>query len=120
MTCRPDLALSLSVRVLFFSAGCSVEDTNQAKGKVAGGREGTNWELTADTSLNIPGRLTAEYILNGKVIKIGDGTASAAAAAASSDLVRTNLMFEMSDTTLIELRSLIGSRMRTCPRICGI
>ena len=106
--------------ILFASSGCSAGDTNQAKGKVVGDRKGTNWELTADTTGDIPGKLTAEYILDGKVIKIGDGTASAAAAAASSDLVRINLVFESSSATLIELRSLIGSRMRKCPETRGI
>lgn len=106
--------------ILFASSGCSAGDTNQAKGKVVGDRKGTNWELTADTTQNVAGSLTAEYILDGKVIKIGDGTASAAAAAASSNLVRINLIFEISDATLIELRSLIGSRMRTCPETRGI
>lgn len=98
----------------FKSSGCSAGDTNQAKGRVVGGRQGTNWELTADTTFNVPGRLTAEYILDGKVIKIGDGTASAAAVAASSDLVRSNLITEIPDAMLIELRSLIGSRIKTC------
>lgn len=106
--------------IIFASPECSAGDTNQAKGKVVGGRKDTNWELTTDTTQGIAGRLTAEYILDGTVIKIGDGTASTAAAAASSDLVRINLIFGISDTTLIELRSLIGSRMRTCPKTRGI
>lgn len=97
--------------ISFGSPGCSAGDTNQAKGKVVGNRKGTNWELTADTTPDIPGSLTAEYILDGKVIKIGDGTASAAAAAASSDLVRINRISEISDAMLIELLSLIGSRI---------
>ena len=67
---------------------CSASDTNQAKGKVIGNRQGDKWELTADTTNEIAGLLTAEYILDGTKIKIGDDTATAAAAAVSGDLVR--------------------------------
>ena len=74
-------------QVILSSPECSAGDTNLAKGKLIVGRKGTNWELTADTTLDIAGRVTAEYILDGKVIKIGDGTAKTAAADASSDLV---------------------------------
>lgn len=77
--------------VLFSSPKCSESDTNQAKGKVVGNRQGTNWELTADTTNNIAGTLVAEYILDGTQIKIGDGTATAAAAAVSGDLVRADI-----------------------------
>lgn len=78
-----------------FEADCDDEKTNQAKGRQVGDRKGTNWALTADTTEGRAGSLTAEYILNGKVIKIGDGTASAAAAAVSNDLVRTNLLVRL-------------------------
>lgn len=73
--------------VIFESGQCSMSDTNQAKGKLVGNRKGDKWELTADTTEAIAGRLTAEYILDGTQIKIGDGTASAAAAAVSGDLI---------------------------------
>ncbi|KAL8968708.1 MAG: hypothetical protein Q9183_002334 [Haloplaca sp. 2 TL-2023] len=66
---------------------CSAEDTNAAKGKQIDDRGGDNWQLTADTTLDSPGLLTAEYILNGKLIKIGDGAASAAAAAVAEDII---------------------------------
>ena len=75
------------------SPDCNAADTNQAKGKQIGSRSGTNWELTADTTLEIAGRLSAEYILNGQTIKIGTGAASAAAAAVSSDVVRITALF---------------------------
>ena len=71
------------------SPTCNLTQTNQAKGKQVGNRFGNNWQLTADTTDETPGRLTAEYILNGQVIKIGSDTASAAAAAVSSDIVST-------------------------------
>lgn len=76
-----------SSAVIFSSPQCSISDTNQAKGKLVGNRKGVNWELTADTTNEIAGQLTAEYILDGTQIKIGDGTASAAAAAVSGDLI---------------------------------
>lgn len=78
-----------SSAVTFSKPGCSSGDTNQAKGKQVGDRQGDNWALTADTTNEIAGMLTAEYILNGKLIKIGTGAASAAAAAVSSDIVST-------------------------------
>ena len=81
--------------VLFNSPGCTPTKTWQAKGKQVGDRSGNDWQLTADTTEVIAGRLTAEYILNGKTIKIGTGAASAAAAAVSSDIVRIHAMIEM-------------------------
>ena len=78
-----------STRVTFRKEGCSVKDTNDAKAMQIGDRKDANdlWKLTADTTLNTPGLLSAEYILNGQKIKIGDGVATAQAAAVSSDLV---------------------------------
>ncbi len=78
-------------QVILSKPGCSQSDTDQAKGQVVGNRKGTNWKLTADTTLETAGRLTAEYILDGTQIKIGTGAASAAAAAVSNDIVRMNL-----------------------------
>ncbi|SLM39732.1 hypothetical protein LPUS_10336 [Lasallia pustulata] len=73
--------------VVFSKPGCSPADTNQAKGQQVGDRKGDNWQLTADTTSEIAGLLNAEYILNGKTIKVGTGAASAAAAAVSSDII---------------------------------
>lgn len=78
-----------SQAVTFGKPGCSSGDTNQAKGQQVGDRKGDNWQLTADTTNEVPGQLTAEYILNGVTIKIGTGAASAAAAAVSGDIVST-------------------------------
>ena len=105
--------------IILGSPGCSASDTNEAKRKVVGGRKGTNWELTADTTSDIAGSLTAEYILDGTKIKIGDDTASAAAAAVSSDLVRIDPIYESPDVTLMVPRSSIGSHTRTCLEIVG-
>lgn len=49
-------------------------------------RKGTNWKLTADC-LGDASVLDAEYILDGRQIKIGAGTAIVAAAAIVDDLV---------------------------------
>lgn len=105
---------------VILSSKCTIENTNQAKGKVIGGRKGTNWKLTADTTNNVAGSLTAEYILDGTVIKIGDGTASAAAAAVSNNLVRISLIRRSLYAMLIEFRSSIGSRLPICPETHGI
>nr|POF22266.1 hypothetical protein CFP56_36351 [Quercus suber] len=51
-----------------FTSDCSPDNTFPSKGKIIDGRSGTNWELTADTTLGA-GRLTAEYILDGRQIK---------------------------------------------------
>ena len=74
--------------LIFESPGCSNADTNAAKKKIVGGRTGTNWMLTADTGVD-PGKLQAEYILNGQNIKVGSGDAAKAGAAAAQDLVST-------------------------------
>ncbi|KAL8747738.1 MAG: hypothetical protein Q9190_000437, partial [Brigantiaea leucoxantha] len=60
----------------FYSNKCSNKDkklTDKLKGEMVGGRRGTNWKLTVDTSPNTAGSLTAEYILDGLNIKIGSG-----------------------------------------------
>ena len=83
--------------VTFSSPQCSISDTNQAKGQLVGNRQGDNWKLTADTTNGIPGQLTAEYILDGTQIKIGDSTASAVAAAVSGDLNDWNPSADMAN-----------------------
>ncbi|KAI4635690.1 uncharacterized protein J4E87_000645 [Alternaria ethzedia] len=71
-------------------SGCSADDTNAAKRKVIAERTGTNWELTAD-SVNEPGALQAEYIIDGVKVKVGstdDATNGAKVAAAmAQDLI---------------------------------
>ena len=70
----------------FVKRECSPEDTFAATGKIIAGRQGTNWMLTADT-VPTPGKLNAEYILDGRNIKVGAGNAKKAGAAIAKDLV---------------------------------
>lgn len=62
------------------------DDTWKLKGKLIGGRKGTNWELTGDTMLD-EGLLNGEYILDGRAIKLGSGALAEAADACAKDLV---------------------------------
>jgi hypothetical protein len=69
---------------------CSPEQLGQTKGRVLAGRRGTNWELTADTSLDtgaVHPVVDAEYILSGKTIKLGSGDLKTAANDAGNDIV---------------------------------
>ena len=104
--------------VVFSSPGCTSANTNQAKGKQVGNRNGNNWQLTADTTNNIDGQLVAEYILNGQTIKIGTGAASVAAAAVSSDIVSTIAVHSF--PLLIGLGRSPGAHTRVCPIISGV
>jgi hypothetical protein len=54
----------------FKSDECSADDTNAAKKAVVAGRQGENWMLTADTGAGT-GRLQAEYIVDGRKVKVG-------------------------------------------------
>lgn len=74
----------------FTNSSCSRADTDAAKRQVIAGRTGMNFMLTADTT-DIVGRINAEYILDGKNIKVGSGDAARAGAAASQDLVGQKL-----------------------------
>ncbi|KAF2201339.1 hypothetical protein GQ43DRAFT_480789 [Delitschia confertaspora ATCC 74209] len=67
---------------------CNEEDTWAAKGKLVDNRKAPDdtWMLTADT-IGDPDILNAEYILNGKLLKIGTGKAGPAAKAMAADLV---------------------------------
>jgi len=66
---------------------CTGPQTQASKGKTVTGHGATDldWELTGDVAG--PGALNAEYILNGKRIKIGSGAAVQAATDAAQDLV---------------------------------
>lgn len=77
----------------FVNPDCSVDDTNDARKKVVAGHKGTNWELTADTGASTSGgKLNAEYILDGRNIKVG-GDGAKTAKALVDDLVSAALMF---------------------------
>ena len=67
---------------------CSLENTNKAKRSLIEGRKGPNWELTAD-STGVRGELQAEYILDGREIKIGSEDGAKAGKAIADDLVST-------------------------------
>lgn len=70
----------------FVNRACSAADTNAAKRAVVAGRTGTNWEMTADTGSDA-GMVYAEYILDGRSIKVGSGDGAKAGAAAAQNLV---------------------------------
>lgn len=71
---------------------CSLADTFAAKRKTIHGRSGTNFLLSADTSVEQgKGKLSAEYVLDGTKIEVGNnGMAAAAGKAAYNDLVSTS------------------------------
>lgn len=67
---------------------CDLKDTNAAKKSLIDGRKGPNWELTAD-SIGVRGELQAEYILDGRNIKVGSEDGAKAGKAIADDLVST-------------------------------
>jgi hypothetical protein len=77
----------------FSNSACSLEDTFAAKRKLVQDRPGTNFALSVDTgSLELgAGKLNSEYILDGKSINVGDGSAAAAGAAAARDFASASL-----------------------------
>lgn len=85
-----------SAGVLLENLKCDLASTYRSKTKMINNRQGTNWKLTADTLAGTAGQLAAEYILDGKQIKIGSGAAAAAAGAVAKDIVRLNPTFEAS------------------------
>ncbi|KAL8830823.1 MAG: hypothetical protein Q9191_001221 [Dirinaria sp. TL-2023a] len=70
----------------FVSPNCNADNTNAAKKEVVAGRTGSNWFLSADTGAGF-GKLHAEYILNGKNIKVGTGDGAKAGKAVTDDLI---------------------------------
>jgi hypothetical protein len=72
----------------FVNNKCNQKDTFDLKGYDIQGRSGTDWRLTVDTTSGMSGRLSGEYILNGKTIKIGSKRAGAAAEEVTKDFVR--------------------------------
>ncbi|KAL8727285.1 MAG: hypothetical protein Q9181_005769 [Wetmoreana brouardii] len=65
---------------------CSLQDSNAAKKSLIEGRKGPNWELTAD-STGAAGELQAEYILDGRNIKVGSEDGAKAGKAIADDLI---------------------------------
>ena len=74
--------------VKFKNDKCSLSDTFGSKGNVVHGHMEPDWQLTADTSPRVAGRLSAEYMTNGKICKLGTGTARKAAIKIRRDFVR--------------------------------
>ena len=92
------------------NGACNKSDIDKSKGTLVNNRQGRNWMLTTDTTLSDLGFLTAEYILNGKDIKIRSGDAAKAASAVTNDIVSFNPTFRYSDSLMISLRRLHGIR----------
>ena len=77
----------------FVNRDCSVDDTNNGRKKIVAERTGTYWMLTADTGASSSGgKLNAEYILDGRNIKVG-GDSDKTAKALVDDLVSAALVF---------------------------
>jgi hypothetical protein len=72
--------------VKFVSSECNEAQTFYHRKHIIAGRTGKNFVLTADSTGKV-GALQAEYILDGKQIKIGTGDAARAAKAAVADFV---------------------------------
>ncbi|KAJ5201417.1 uncharacterized protein N7498_006080 [Penicillium cinerascens] len=73
----------------FTSVGnCGKENTFASKNKAISGHQATDWDLTVDTTAEMSNRLDAEYILNGKIIKLGTNQAVQAAKDVASDIER--------------------------------
>ena len=75
--------------VNFHNSACNLEDTFAAKHKPVEGWSGLDFNLSVDTgALELgAGKLNPEYVLHGRSIKVGDGSATAAGAAAANDFV---------------------------------
>jgi len=69
------------------SRSSTKENTDSLKGKLVNSREGSNWQLTADTFGDVT-QLNGGYILDGKKIKLGIGKAGEAASEVVADIVR--------------------------------
>ena len=77
--------------IRFQNQNCDKKNTEDSKGKMVGDRQGKNWKLTADTTIEGRGLLIAEYILDGTQIRIGSGAAAEAASAVGSDVVSNEI-----------------------------
>ncbi len=67
---------------------CSLENTNKAKKSLIERRTGLDWELTTDT-IGFAGELQAEYILDGRTMKVGSEDSAKANKAIANNLVST-------------------------------
>ena len=97
----PGIGVEFETNSLIFSNDeCPLNDAFRSKAKEISGRKDKNnhWALTVDTTSTGEGNvhLTGEYILNGKLIKLGTQDAGKAAQAVSDDLVRSHGYFHCS------------------------
>ena len=71
--------LEPNLRVSFSTSQAAVAASRMQmwKKQIIAQRTGTNWELTADSTPD-PGKLNAEYTLDGRKIKAGSGDSAAA------------------------------------------
>jgi hypothetical protein len=79
-----------TIGIQFYDNKCSLENTFLAKRKTIKGHTGKNYVLSADTSTE-KGKLSAEYVLDGRNIRVGDGSAAAAGKAIRDDMVRNSM-----------------------------
>ena len=86
----------------FQNSACSLEDTFAAKRKTVQGRSGLNYLLSVDTgTLELgAGKLNPEYILDGRNINVGDGSAAAAGTAIRDDFVSASLQNQRLTNTI--------------------
>lgn len=71
---------------------CTTDKIDKSKGKRIAGRAGHNWELTADTTVDKV--LDAEYIINGKTVKMGTGAVKQAALDVANDIVSNQFILK--------------------------
>jgi hypothetical protein len=74
-----------SAGIMLVADDCSQQDLVDSTQKVIGNRKGDHWQLTGDT---VDGDfITAEYILDGRAIKLRSGKLAEVAAEADQDFV---------------------------------
>lgn len=78
-----------SVMFKFKSDGCSMDHTNEARKNLVANRKGNNWILTADTG-DDPGKVNAEYIVDGTQVKVGQNMAGPIGKDIADDLVSSS------------------------------
>lgn len=113
----PGIGVEFETNALTFSNDeCPLNDAFKSKAKEISGRkdENNHWALTVDTTSTAQGNvhLTGEYILNGKLIKLGTQDAGRAAQAASDDLVRFHSHWE-----LIVMAKSLNNQMQSIGKI---
>ena len=77
----------------FQNRDCTLEDTFAAKRGLVKDRTGLNFVLSVDTGSTElgQGKHNPEYVLDGRSIRVGDGSAAAAGVATTNDFVNASL-----------------------------